>query len=394
VRILILNADYPGFLTWLYRQRPWLAGTSYATQMGARDASFFGVANFYSKNFSALGHTSAELHVNNRWMQAAWAREHGIRFEPPPVPIQAIEPSVSSWLRRATAPIKPWLRPLARKMGLVPHLDAQSENILLAQIEEFKPDLVLNQDLFYVNTRLAHRIAQIGRPVLIGQIGVAPPLAEDWSAYDLIVSQLSSVVKFFRDRHVRSELVHLAFEASILEALPAPTPLRLDVSFVGSVSSDHQRRVALLEAVARNCDLKFYGPGIQSLPRSSPLHKCYQGEVWGVDMYRVLRASRVTLNAHLDAAPDDAGNMRLFEATGVGTFLLTDAKRNLADLFEPGCEVATWSSVEDCLNKIKTALDNDDRRQAVARAGQARTLSQHTYRRRTQTLLELAARLQ
>ena len=37
---------------------------------------------------------------------------------------------------------------------------------LLAQIEEFKPDLVLNQDLFHVDTRLARRIKQIGRPIL------------------------------------------------------------------------------------------------------------------------------------------------------------------------------------------------------------------------------------
>ena len=42
------------------------------------------------------------------------------------------------------------LRPLARKVGLSPTLDAQAETILLAQIEEFRPDLVLNQDTFHV----------------------------------------------------------------------------------------------------------------------------------------------------------------------------------------------------------------------------------------------------
>ena len=40
-----------------------------------------------------------------------------------------------AWLQRAAAPFKPMLRPLARKVGLSPKLDAQAENILLAQIE-------------------------------------------------------------------------------------------------------------------------------------------------------------------------------------------------------------------------------------------------------------------
>ncbi|MFX5817372.1 hypothetical protein ABTE26_20965, partial [Acinetobacter baumannii] len=79
------------------------------------------------------------------------------------------------------------LRPLARKVGLSPRLDAEAEKILLAQIEEFKPDLVLNQDLFHVDTRLAQRIKQIGRPILIGQVGISPSRGEDWSVYDLMI---------------------------------------------------------------------------------------------------------------------------------------------------------------------------------------------------------------
>jgi hypothetical protein len=393
MRVLVLNADYPRFLAWLYRRDPHLASAPYVVQMAARNASLFGVANFYSKNFSALGHISTEIHVNNPWMQTAWAREHGVNTKAPSTITQPTHGPRLSWLRRVTAPLKPALRPLARKVGLIPQLDDQSQKILLAQIEEFKPDLVLNQDLFYVDARLACRIAQIGRPILIGQLGVAPPRAEDWRAYDMIVSQLGSVVKFYRDRGVRSEMIHLAFEPAILDALGEAAPQTIDVSFVGSVTSAHQRRVALLEAVARHYDLKLYGNGVQELPRSSPLHNCYQGEVWGADMYRVLRASRVTLNAHLDAPFDDAGNMRLFESTGVGSFLLTDAARHLDRLFKAGHEVAAWISVDDCLSKVGAALKDECHRAVVARAGQSRTWSQHTYRHRAETLLRFATSL-
>lgn len=393
MRVLILNADYPRFLTWLYRHRPGLERAPYATQMAARNASLFGVADFYSRNFAALGHVAADIHVNNPWMQAAWARERGLAVADPPPPGNATaRDAIPGWLQRATAPFKPVLRPLARKIGLSPSLDAEAEKILLAQIEDFRPDLVLNQDLFHVDTRLARRIKQIGHPILIGQIGIAPSRGQDWSAYDLMISQMAAVADFFRRHGARAAVVHLAFDPMVLDTLPPPPAQTLDVTFVGAVSADHQLRVAQLEAVAQRYDLKLFGSGLQSLPTSSPLHRCYQGEVWGVEMYQALRASRITLNSHIDAAGDEAGNMRLFEATGVGCCLLTDAKDNLPTLFAPDREVAVWQSVDDCLSKIEHYLQNDQNRAAVARQGQAATLERHTYRDRAAQILGLIGR--
>ena len=60
--------------------------------------------------------------------------------------------------------------------------------------------------------RLMRRIKAIGNPILIGQIGIAPSRGEDWSVYDLMMSQLSATVDFFRRLGVRAEVNHLAFE--------------------------------------------------------------------------------------------------------------------------------------------------------------------------------------
>jgi hypothetical protein len=180
---------------------------------------------------------------------------------------------------------------------------------------------------------------------------------------------------------------HLGFEPAILDALPEAPAVDVDVSFVGTVSADHQQRIALLTAVAERYNLKLWGNLSGTLPASSPLHRCFQGEVWGADMYQVLRRSRITLNSHIDMAGREAGNMRLFEATGVGAFLLTDFKDNLDTLFEPNREVAVWRSIPDCLTEIKRYLQNDDERQHVADAGQSRTLLHHTYRHRVLEIL-------
>ena len=57
----------------------------------------------------------------------------------------------------------------------------------------------------------------------------------------------------------------------------------------------------------------------------------------------VLRDSRITLNHHGNV-PAFANNLRLYEATGVGTLLITDWKPDLHEVFEPGKEVVAYRS--------------------------------------------------
>ena len=389
MRILILNADYPRFLAWLYRAHAGLEHAAHADQMKARNASLFGSSDFYSRRFTGLGHPAADVHVNNRFLQSAWAREHGMAREAEALVEAPTQQAVPGWLERAVAPFKPLLRPLARRIGLSPRLDPASEKILLAQIEAFKPDLVLNQDVFHVDTALMRRIKGIGKPVLVGQVGIEPSRGVDWSVYDLMISQLARIVQSFRAAGVRAEVSHLAFEPRLLDALPPAPPRDIDVSFVGSLSADHRQRIALLEAVAARYDLKIWGAISRSVPASSPLHRCFQGEVWGAEMYQTLRRAKITLNSHIDIAGREAGNVRLFEATGVGAFLLTDFKDNLHTLFEPDREVAAWRSIDDCLAAIARFLEDAEGRAAVAAAGQKRTLSRHTYENRAREILGL-----
>ena len=55
MRILVLNADYPRFLSWLYRRQPGLENASYETQMAARNASLFGCRRLLLAEFRRPG---------------------------------------------------------------------------------------------------------------------------------------------------------------------------------------------------------------------------------------------------------------------------------------------------------------------------------------------------
>jgi spore maturation protein CgeB len=85
--------------------------------------------------------------------------------------------------------------------------------------------------------------------------------------------------------------------------------------------------------------------------------------------------------------------MRLYETTGVGTLLLTDWKQNLHEMFEPDTEVVAYRTSEECVQKIRYFLEHEDERARIAKAGQARTLRDHTYRSRMAELVALVERL-
>jgi spore maturation protein CgeB len=106
-------------------------------------------------------------------------------------------------------------------------------------------------------------------------------------------------------------------------------------------------------------------------------------------MYGVLARSRIVLNRHIEAAEGHANNMRLYEATGTGSMLLTERAANLPELFEVGREVAVYEDEDDLLEKLAHYLEGEDERVAIAAAGQARTLRDHTYARRSTRLSEL-----
>jgi spore maturation protein CgeB len=291
-------------------------------------------------------------------------------------------------LKRRLLPYRRHLAPLAKKLGYMVALSAVERKILLAQIEDANPDIILNQVPEIVTADILNQVKRSGR-VIIVQHGNQPPDDFDASPYTFGISLIPAVVDFFRQRGIPAENCHLAFDSSVLDRLGPEPGKNIEVSFVGGLSAGHGKRIELLEAIARELPIELYLSGFKGVASDSPLHRCVRGEVWGRDMYDVLRRSKVTLNSHIDAAKGMAGNMRLYEATGVGTFLLTDNLPNLPDLFQPGVHVGTYDSASDCVAKIKYYLSHQTEREAIARQGQQHTLQQHTYRKRLQELLEL-----
>lgn len=390
MKFLILNTDYPEFLRWLYAQHPGLEKQPYDEQMRARVESLFGVADFYSSNLRKLGHEAWDIHANNEFMQKAWAREHGVRG------IEQRAWSIEYWrktlhhARRVAAktPLR-YLKPLFRP--LLCSLDSQQAwfyEILAAQIKHYKPDVLLNQAMDGISSCFLREMKPYVR-LLVGQIASPLPKGENYRCYDLVISSLNNFVEHFRRQGIPSELHRLGFEPKVLSMLEEGVNKSIPISFVGGLSRAHEERVKLLEYLCQRFGVQIWGIGVESLSKNSPICRCYKGQAWGRDMYQILHRSKITLNHHGKWAGPYANNCRLYEATGVGTLLITDWKVNLHEMFEPGKEVVAYRTPEECAELIQYYLEHDDEREAIARAGQQRTLREHTYYQRMQELVDI-----
>jgi spore maturation protein CgeB len=120
--------------------------------------------------------------------------------------------------------------------------------------------------------------------------------------------------------------------------------------------------------------------------------RCF-APVAGIDMYNLLHESRITFNKHADLSLGCVGNMRMFEATGVGTCLVTNAGYNMQDLFEPDKEVVTYRTVDEAVEKANYLLDHPDEAEQIAKAGQARTLRDHSIMNRSKQINDVIQKI-
>ncbi len=347
-RCLFVRTYYPEFLDAFYSDNPSLSSLNYDEQLQALFDTGFGVGDAYSFELSRLGCAACEVICNADVLQTRWADEHGLRLEG--------------------------------------NVHDRRRQIVAAQVQAFTPDVLFVFEWCPLgDSFLADMKAHVR--LIAGQ--VASPLHADrtYAAYDLMLSSYAPLVDRLRRAGLRAKPFRLGFDERVLDRI-GHEPEVFDVTFVGGYAPSHTDRRTWLEAILRELPVDVFGYGWEAVPKGSPIHDHYRGQAWGWAMYRTLARSRVTLNRHARIEAGDAtqetfaNNMRLYEATGVGTCLVTDRKSNLATVFEPGREVVDYDSPQECVERVKYLLAHGAERRALARAGQTRTLTEHTYRLR------------
>jgi len=371
MKILIVDTYYPAFLARFYAGQVGLSDENYQSQLDALLNACFGTSDFYSRHLNELGCEAQDLVVNCVPLQQSWAAANS-------VPLSQLALKVPHRLFR--------LPVLGKMLADLPGL----MDVAVAQIKRTKPDVLYCQDLSFFPSEVLKDLKKYVR-LIVGQIACPLPPESFLKGYDLILTSFPHFVDRLRSIGVSSEYFKIGFDERVL-ALLGEVKKDIGFSFVGGISRHHGGALPLLEYLTEQTDIRIFGYGADSLTNTSPIRERHGGEVWGMDMYRALARSKITLNRHINVAENNANNMRLYEATGVGAMLLTDRKDNLQDLFEIGKEVVAYSSKEEAVELVRHYLEHPKEAERIAEAGQARTLRDHTYAQRMQELVPILKR--
>lgn len=392
---------YPIFLRMFLANNPGYENLSYQELYDRFVKTRYSLSNFYARHMKVLGNEAQELFANLEPLQKAWAREHGVQYEE------------SNWVK----------------------------DIVLAQVIEFQPDALYLENLNLFDYDFRQQLWEVCNQAtfIIGEI--SSPI-QDFTVFrdlNLIVTVVPHFAQLFRQNGATAALMPLAFESTILDEVKSADERDLDFTFVGTLggpTGHHMQRYAMVEKVMSSSPLQvwgqvdeppsgrrrvlakaiylanriLYGMGV-SKEQQAKLPLIRRGVSWvsdptlpsvkqrypsrvheplfGLDNYEILARSKLVFNSHIDCAESYAGNMRLYEATGMGACLVTDSKINLPDLFDPEIEVVTYRSAEECIKKVRYLLDHEDERKAIAANGQRRTLRDHTIAQRVERLHEL-----
>ena len=370
MKILFIDTMYPGLLDrmgFLDSPKP---EDTFENLVGELEAQNFGSSSMYRPSLETLGHSVQIVFANSQKSQLAWLKYR-----------KSAHFSSLLWRNWQLISRIPMI-------GQLIHSGSQKTQILLKQIEESRPDVVFCLNINFLNNRLVKQIKARGIAI-VGQIASPLPPISFFKSYDHIFSAHPGQVDHFKSLGVSSSWLPLAFNASQrapYEQFGWPERTR-DVTFVGTFGRHQRNTGPLLKAISREV------PGLQIFTLSKlnklkrfGLESFFRGRAWGPEMYKILAESKIVVNRHGAVADGYSVNFRMFEATGMGALLITELGKNTSDLFEPGKEVLTYSSIPEAVKVIKSALADFESLSSIANAGQRRTLTEHTYEQRAKEI--------
>ncbi len=213
--------------------------------------------------------------------------------------------------------------------------------------------------------------------VVPGLVDIARSLPADGVACEGLFRALVKAQVENRDEPMLARLSRFAGDASLAPAVEAVRgDPRLFVKVTMAVRGVEQfERAFAVAYLSRRFNCAVFGSGDYSA-WGCKTHRF--GEVAYEDQAKVYSRGRIGLN--VGRWQDDAGlNLKCFEITASGAACLCAKRGGFDEAFVDGREAVAFTSPADAARKARELLDDPARLAAVAGAGRARTLRDHTW---------------
>jgi spore maturation protein CgeB len=318
-------------------------------------------------------------------------------------------------------------------------VSAEGSAIVFEQVKSYKPSVIMIEDLYWATSDFIKALRQLPFVKVVFGHHCSPSndtILKNMKMLDFVVSCSPLLMEEYKRNGIsNSFLIYHAFDHSILSKLPSSNGKKskkviFTGSFLPGVELHNYRKTLVEYLVDKKTNIDIYSERVlysrrervawpifvllkhisgvksaKSILRKIGLDSDFDQQafwkkiapflrkpVYGLEMYDQVQQSSICLNIHGGIAGKYAANMRLFEATGVGTCLLTDEKLNMNDLFIPDVECVTYQNKEDAKAKITWLLNNPVKMAEIAKAGQERCLRDHSYQARVVQLNDIITR--
>lgn len=259
---------------------------------------------------------------------------------------------------------------------------AELNEKLLETVETFRPDVMLTVHMEY---EIWLETLEIIRAR--GDVATISWSADDsWKyrevsrfigrAYHAMTTTYDYVVPRYHADGIGNVLLTQWAVGSEWLNLPLPAgECRYPVSFVGAAHGDRRKVVAKLRK--SGIEVVCFGHGWPNGPVSTDR------------IPAIMRESVVSLN-FTNSRGEAQIKARTFEVPGAGGFLLTGHAEGIERFYRPGAEIAVFRDIDELVHKVRYYLAHPDERDAMARAGHARTRRDHTYEQRMAVVVAFA----
>lgn len=351
---------YEKYLISIYQKNSDLYNFSYQEQLDCLLSDTMGWNVAIAKKLENHGHNVEILIVNSEPLQRAWAAENGCEF------------NIQNW----------------------------QYAIPLAQVKDFSPDVLWIGSIFKYFGDFLGQIKPYCKRIF-AWTACPMPKKLNLSHIDCMLTSHTNYQSFFREQGMAAEILLPAFETKILNTI-GNKKRDIACSFVGSLSWAQIERINTIKTLSDHAPIQVWSksptllskgifkPGFLSAYLKFRSIKCkIYPSVWGMDMYEILARSGITINVHGEIASGLAGNMRMFEATGMGTLLITEDAPNIRELYEPDKEIVTYKNSNELASIVNYYINNTEERNSIARSGQIKTLKNHNTETRSQDFLKI-----
>lgn len=244
------------------------------------------------------------------------------------------------------------------------------DEIKLAQLEEYMPDVFYNMSAFYDNNFIKKLGGNAGckrvywngiierepRTFLDydGQLSLHRPYVEYWKKRGLAACELQPAIPGSWGKYARSDKsIDVLFYGQFAKAFFGSRNKLVEGLLHYKFDSGRDIRCHLQYERQRRFVPSFLTPfQLPGIVKNYALPPLY-----GEELYKTIGQARIVVNAYTDNNLDFKSNMRLFEATGLGAFLISEDGA-YPDGFEPGVDFYTFKDMDGLISQIERVLED------------------------------------